>query len=394
MKLRILVLVFALGLLLSVSTQSVHAAQPVNASSGTEEPYSGAALCLPDAYLSAPAGCLPLGPSQTLSDLAEKGLTYPPRPLPAVKPPRELTISPVTVAKVNVDSSQPAYVYATLEDAMAGTNPVRSIAPGEGLRYVSYITEERDANNKPFVMLKTGEWMRASPAGYSYFQGLLFSKTPSGAFGWMIDTINPYSAPSFTAPQVSDLVYRETPIQIYDIVEAEGMEWYMIGENRWVPHLKARRALVDTTPPEGVTGDRWISVDLFNQIVMVYENRQLVFATLVSTGSEPFFTRPGTFQIYEKKPLETMRGAFEADRSDFYYLEDVPYTMYFDEARALHGAYWRAWFGVEGTHGCVNFSIGDAAWLYNWANEGDWVYVWDPSGRTPTDPSFYGAGGA
>ena len=62
------------------------------------------------------------------------------------------------------------------------------------------------------------------------------------------------------------------------------MEWYLIGIDQWVPYLKARRARVDTTPPKGVTGDRWISVDLYDQIVMVYEELQLVFATLVSTG--------------------------------------------------------------------------------------------------------------
>jgi lipoprotein-anchoring transpeptidase ErfK/SrfK len=127
---------------------------------------------------------------------------------------------------------------------------------------------------------------------------------------------------------------------------------------------------------------------------MVYENRQLVFATLVASGGEPFYTRPGLFKIYKKKPLETMSGAFEAGKTDYYYLEDVPWTMYFDQARALHGAYWRPWFGVAGTHGCVNLSLGDANWLFQWANEGDPVYVWDPSGQTPVDPSLYGEGGA
>ena len=89
-----------------------------------------------------------------------------------------------------------------------------------------------------------------------------------------------------------------------------------------------------------------------------------------------------------------MSGAFEAGKTDYYYLEDVPWTMYFDQARALHGAYWRSWWGMPGTHGCVNLSIGDSNWLFQWANEGDFVYVWDPSGKTPTDPAFYGAGGA
>ncbi|MBP8964994.1 MAG: L,D-transpeptidase, partial [Flexilinea sp.] len=145
---------------------------------------------------------------------------------------------------------------------------------------------------------------------------------------------------------------------------------------------------------EGVTNGRWIEVDLHEQVVMAYENNSLVFAAMVATGMKPFYTKPGIFQIYEKKEAENMTGAFEADKSDYYSLDDVPFTMYFDEARALHGAYWRAWYGYEQSHGCVNMTIGDAHWLYNWAQIGDTVYVHDPSGETPTDPSYYGAGGA
>lgn len=366
----------------------------VSADNGSSsEPYPGAAICLPGAYLSNPGNCLPLGPSQTLTALAQKGLTFPPRPLPAASPSSDLAKSPVDVARINVDKTEPAKVYATLDDAVAGNNPVRTIAAGAGLRYVSYINEAR-VNGEPYVQLKSGEWMRASPSGYLTFQGLAFQKTPANDFGWMIDRVKARSKPSFNAPEIGDVLQQYSVIQIYDIVEAEGMEWYMIGPGQWVPYQKSRRVRVDTTPPQGVTGDRWISVDLYDQTLTVYENRQLVFATLVATGGKPFYTRPGLFKIYVKKPLETMSGAFEPGKWDYYFLEDVPWTMYFDEARALHGAYWRDWFGVPGTHGCVNLSIGDSAWLYNWGKVGDPVYVWDPSGETPTDPSLYGAGGA
>ena len=104
--------------------------------------------------------------------------------------------------------------------------------------------------------------------------------------------------------------------------------------------------------------------------------------------------RPGLFAIYEKLDTTYMTGSFEADGSDRYYLEDVPWTMYFDEARALHGAYWHTGYGYPRSHGCVNLSPGDSQWLYNWAQIGDQVYVHDPSGLTPTDPSLYGSGGA
>ena len=376
--------VILFGLLLSLH-QSV--------SADNDEPYIGSTLCLPDAYLRAPEECLPLGPSQTLTDLAQQGISYPPRPLPASRPPRELTNSPVFIAKLNLKADEPGYVYGSLDDAATGNNPTRKIAAGEGLRYVSYV-QQVDVDGHHFVQLKTGEWMRASPAGYSYFQGLRFYKTPSTAFGWMVDHAKARSEPSWNAPEVGEMIYRETVIQIEEVVEAEGMQWYRIGPEQWIPRQDARRVQVNTTPPQGVTGSRWIEVNLYDQTLMVYENRQLVFTTLVASGGKPFYTRPGLFKIFQKKPLETMSGAFESDKRDFYYLEDVPWTMYFDQARALHGAYWRAWYGFAGTHGCVNLSIGDAAWLYQWANEGDPVYVWDPSGKTPVDPSLYTQGGA
>jgi lipoprotein-anchoring transpeptidase ErfK/SrfK len=68
--------------------------------------------------------------------------------------------------------------------------------------------------------------------------------------------------------------------------------------------------------------------------------------------------------------------------------------MYFDQARALHGTYWHDKFGTPTSRGCVNMSIADAHWLYSFATIDTWVYVWDPSGNTPTDPAEYGPGGA
>jgi lipoprotein-anchoring transpeptidase ErfK/SrfK len=105
---------------------------------------------------------------------------------------------------------------------------------------------------------------------------------------------------------------------------------------------------------------------------------------------EPYYTQPGLFQIYERKESEDMTISVE---SEFYYLEDVPYTQYFDQARAFHGIYWHQFLGYVRSRGCVNLSIADARWLWEWAQDGDWVYIWDPSGMTPTDPALYTGGG-
>lgn len=183
-------------------------------------------------------------------------------------------------------------------------------------------------------------------------------------------------------------------VQIYSIQKIGSVNWYMIGPDEWVDETAIGRVMINTIPPQGVTNGRWIEVNLKEQTLSVYDQNQLVFATLIATGQDGAWTRPGLFHIYKKYESTVMSAAFALDRSDFYYLDDVPFTMYYDDARALHGAYWRAFMGYTQSHGCVNMTIADAHWLFDWAKEGDAVYVWDPSGKTPTDPSAYPGSGA
>lgn len=368
-------------------------ALPSHVQAQSDSPDSaGKPLCLPGVFLHDPQDCLPLGPSQQITELARQGIKLPLRPLPAFTPEPALAISPVSVARINLPTNEATPLFATFEDAVEGRNPTRTIDPGR-TRFVSYIGLQF-YNNEPYVRIRSGEWLRASPVAYSDFQGLVFIQTPPNNFGWIVDQAEVRTAPGYLAAKSGRVLYRETVVQIFATEEANNTQWFMIAPRQWVERRYIRQVEINPDPPEGVTGDRWIEINLFEQTIMVYENRQLVFATLIATGGDPFFTRPGLHQIYEKKELETMSGSFEADRSDFYYLQDVPWTMYFDQKRALHGAYWRTLWGFAGTHGCVNLSIGDSRWLFEWAKLGDYVYVWDPSGQTPTDPQFYGVGGA
>ncbi len=118
--------------------------------------------------------------------------------------------------------------------------------------------------------------------------------------------------------------------------------------------------------PKGVApSDRWIHVDLQEQVLTAYEGDQRVLATLISSGKsdkKSHMTREGTFKIYAKSVHTSMRGK----PWDDYYAEEVPWTMHYDDGRALHGAYWHDQFGIEKSHGCVNLSPADAAWLFQW----------------------------
>ncbi|MEA3327762.1 MAG: L,D-transpeptidase [Chloroflexota bacterium] len=352
------------------------------------EDYFGLPLCLPG--MPADGTCLMFGPAQTVAEMEAAGFPYPPMDLAAAVPPAELGVLPVFVAKINLPEDESAPIYASFDDAVAGVNAVSQIDPGS-LRYISYVNR-LDQNGNAFVQLGTGGWLRASPAAYTDFQGLLFFDNPRNDFGWIVDQTPSYRNPGFGAQITGQNYIREDVIQVYNAIESEGVVWFQIAPDEWVNSLKARVISVNAVPPEGVGTNRWIEINLLQQILTVYEDGQLLFATLIASGMEPFYTQPGLFTVNEKKPLETMQGAFEADRSDFYYLQDVPWTMYFDQARALHAAYWRTFFGYPQSHGCVNLSPGDAKWLFEWAEEGDYVWVHDPSGQTPTDKEYYGPG--
>ena len=66
----------------------------------TAEPEAGSVLCPTGLYPQAPDDCLPLGPSGTLSSLADIGIPWPVRPLPAYKPDRALSDYPFHYFKV------------------------------------------------------------------------------------------------------------------------------------------------------------------------------------------------------------------------------------------------------------------------------------------------------
>jgi lipoprotein-anchoring transpeptidase ErfK/SrfK len=117
-------------------------------------------------------------------------------------------------------------------------------------------------------------------------------------------------------------------------------------------------------------------VDTYEQALGVYQDGRLIFATLVSSGSRYFPTRTGTFQVWAKLDTGQMSGAYFNDRRDYYFLEDVPWILYYDGDRALHGAYWHDNFGMRSSHGCVNLSPRDARWLFDFASVGSTVIIY------------------
>jgi lipoprotein-anchoring transpeptidase ErfK/SrfK len=121
-------------------------------------------------------------------------------------------------------------------------------------------------------------------------------------------------------------------------------------------------------PASGGNGERWIDVDLTNQMVYAYEGDQIVNSFVTSTGTWEHPTVTGSYYIYLRFVYDDMSGPG-------YYLPDVPYVMYFYKGYGLHGTYWHNNFGTPMSHGCVNLRTEDAGWLFNWSSIGTLVYV-------------------
>ena len=368
-------LLFTLGMIATLT----FAPSSTTTAQGTESD-SGAVVCAPAVYLELPGDCLPLGPSIYLTEMANLGLTFPPRPLPSFRPDSALTQLPYFYFRLEEDE-------VPIISGPGGESIGQSFLPG--FVYVSYI-DRVDTGHGIYYLLQSGGWIPGKGARVgevSSYQGLQFRSTPRNSFAWPFEYIPVKRAPGYNTQETGQYLNPFIDIiQVYTTQNVEGADWNMIGPDQWVEARKVAMVIPNVTPPEGVTVGRWIDVDLAEQTLAVYDNYELVFATVIASGLEPFYTRPGLHQIYQKKEAETMRNS---DPTDFYYLDNVPWTMYFDKARALHGAYWRTRFGYPQSHGCINLSVGDAHWLFNWAHEGDYVYIHDPSGLTPTDPALY-----
>ena len=359
---------------------------------GQPESDSGAVVCAPAVYTVQPDDCLPLGPSEVLAGMAAEKISFPILPLPSYPPDPGLVPTSYQYFKL-IQPDTAFYLFPTLDAAMASSTSDQALGPGEVI--VSY-TDRIENDKGVFYLTRSGEWVRGDFGGrlamHQPFQGLRFSSTPQNAFGWVKGDVPALVSPSLNAKPSGKTYHRYNVVQIYDNQEADGLTWYLVAPDAWLDSRQVARVDPRTAPPEGVQANRWIEVNLEQQTLSVYQDNRLIFATLTSTGIDSLWTRPGIFQIYEKKDSENMSGYTAADKSDFYYIEDVPWTMYFDEKRALHGAFWHDRFGYQNSHGCVNLAVGDAHWLYNWASVGDTVYVYDPSGKTPTDPALFGSG--
>lgn len=236
----------------------------------------------------------------------------------------------------------------------------------------NFVTVFQDTDG--WTQINETEWVKTEftqdvNGGISSFTGILLPETLSDEYqmGWALVNMYPSPAPEANPSEQFDIIYRYTQLNFFAQVEMPDGLWYQIAPDQWVHQHRIAKTQPLATIPDGVTTDIWVSIDLYEQVLVAYNGERPVFTTLIASGLPRWPTYEGLFNIYYRNPREYMSWGKVGD--DFYALEEVPWTMFFDEGRALHGAYWHDGFGYRRSHGCVNMSITDAKWLYDWVAE-------------------------
>jgi len=248
-------------------------------------------------------------------------------------------------------------------------NVIGSIPPG--FNFVRGI----DASVDGWLQTSDGSWLSTTVATYaspSYFTGFELTDGLDHQFGVILDLSRIYVSlfPGGPRSQANGrFINRYEMVNIFATAIVDGWRWYMIGPNQWIEQRFISKVF-KIARPEGVASDaKWVAVDLYEQTLVAYEGDTPVFATIISTGLPTHETNEGLFSIWESLPRDAMSGA--AGAPDAYAVESVPWVMYFDGGISLHGTYWHDLFGYRQSHGCVNLSVSDARWVYEWVHDDD-----------------------
>jgi hypothetical protein len=191
-----------------------------------------------------------------------------------------------------------------------------------------------------------------SPSSASRPEGALFKPT-----------LTPTSTATFTPTPTS--TFTPTPTATITSTPTEmPTAWPTFTPAPMLPFEQSYSVPLENIGPH----ERWIDVNLSQQMVYAYEGQTIVNSFLVSTGTYLHPTVTGQYRIYVKYTFADMEGPG-------YYLPNVPYTMYFYFGYALHGTYWHHNFGTPMSHGCINMYTPDSEWLFNWASVGTLVNI-------------------
>jgi hypothetical protein len=148
----------------------------------------------------------------------------------------------------------------------------------------------------------------------------------------------------------------------------------------------AAAALPAASHCAGNTLDQFVVIDITERHLWACQGTKLVHDAKIITGMQNIpenATPPGTYKVYAKQQDTVLSGTASTGS----WREPVSYWMPFLDNQygtyGFHDASWRNLkefgatdpYSTKGSHGCVQMSVADMGWLYNWAQTGATVSI-------------------
>ncbi len=147
------------------------------------------------------------------------------------------------------------------------------------------------------------------------------------------------------------------------------------------PYNKVHKTDIQLMQHYGYMNTKVVVISLAEQALRVYDNGKLVNAFQVTTGQPDLPSPPGTWWVEGKKSPTEFKADVPPSSPNWYPPTPINYAMqYHSNGYFLHDSWWRSEYGpgtnfphldpggtqysIHGSHGCVNMSKADAAWLY------------------------------
>ncbi len=163
----------------------------------------------------------------------------------------------------------------------------------------------------------------------SKFRGVAIQKTMPAWIRGASDSRKPvitYAAPR--GKKLGELAPR-TIVSVLE--ESDDGKFARVTDTAWVARRDLRVAALAEPPPGTGPKEKWFDVDRDEQVLVAYEGKQPVYATMVSTGK----WKHATPTVIARVGSKLLTASMNNNRGDEQYaVADVPWTMYYDNSYA------------------------------------------------------------
>ncbi|MGE0324503.1 MAG: L,D-transpeptidase [Polyangiaceae bacterium] len=237
---------------------------------------------------------------------------------------------------------------------------------------VALVRIERNAVGEAYGLNTKGLWLPmrdlnpARPLGFSTVE-LEDGKLNAG---WVYSPTTSVRSKPNGGDRVTSLDQFES-IRFSEVVTKNRKRWFKT-ERGWVSESDVRAPTPTEPPPEVQPDERWIDVEIDQQVVTAYRGATPLFTALASTGKgtgkSERATPKGAHRIWVKLRTTDMDNLENEYAGRYYAIEEVPWVLFFKKGYGLHGTFWHRRFGRRQSHGCVNLTPRAAERFFHWAS--------------------------